>query len=98
MSIDSQTVREIMSTYYVKERYYIKKVMEKGMAHNEIGPHSFSYFLIQLKGMLNMPFLNVHYLTEVLHVFPHEHYFAVHYLEEIYSWIDRILRREQVPV
>ncbi|NHM30613.1 forespore capture DNA-binding protein RefZ [Neobacillus terrae] len=91
MSLDSQVVREIMSTYYLKEKYLIQTVLEKGEEWGEFRRHSHDYMVIQLKGMLTMPFLNSHYITEVLHVFPHERYFANKYLNEIYAWIEGCL-------
>jgi AcrR family transcriptional regulator len=91
MSIDSQIVREIMSTYYVKERYFFQKIIEKGMEQKEFRSHSVSYLILQFKSLLAMPFLNTHYVTEVLHVFPHEKYFAKKYLQEIFMWIDGVL-------
>ncbi|WP_059171413.1 forespore capture DNA-binding protein RefZ [Bacillus sp. FJAT-27445] len=88
MSLDSQTVREIMSTYYQKEKYYFQEILECGMEKGEFRKLSTAYAIIQLKGLLCMPFLNPHYITEVLHVFPHERYFAEKYLEHLNSWIE----------
>ncbi|RHW40763.1 TetR/AcrR family transcriptional regulator [Neobacillus notoginsengisoli] len=88
MSLDSQIVREIMSTYFQKEKYYFQEMLETGMKRGEFRKHSPDYALIQLKGLLTMPFLNPHYITEVLHVFPHERYFAEKYLEQIELWLE----------
>lgn len=91
MSIDSQVVREILTTYYSKERYIFKTVIEKGIETKEFAPHSVQYLIIQFKGLLSMPFLSTQYLTEVLHVNPREHYFAEKYLQEIYQWIEGVI-------
>lgn len=91
MSIDSQVVREILTTYYSKERYVFKTVIEKGIETKEFAPHSVQYLIIQFKGLLSMPFLSTQYLTEVLHVYPHERYFAEKYLQEIYHWIEGVV-------
>ncbi|KIY23637.1 forespore capture DNA-binding protein RefZ [Mesobacillus subterraneus] len=95
MTIDSQIVREIMSTYHVKERYMFKKVLEAGMENGEFKKHSIQYTILQLKGLLQMPFLNTQYVTEVLHVLPHETYFADKYSHELSNWIKGILCTEQ---
>lgn len=95
MTIDSQVVREIMSTYHVKERYMFKKVLEAGIENGEFKKHSVQYSILQLKGLLQMPFLNTHYVTEVLHVQPHEKYFADKYSDEISHWIKGTLCTEQ---
>lgn len=87
MTIDSQVVREIMSTYHSKERYYFKNVLEAGMDSGEFRKISIQYTILQLKSLLSMPFLNTHYVIEVLHILPHESYFAEKYSKEISQWI-----------
>src|SRR5574342_842487 len=96
MTIDSQVVREIMSTYHVKERYFFKKVLERGMETGEFRNLSVQYIILQLKSLLSMPFLNTHYVTEVLHVLPHEQYFSDKYSKEISQWIKGTICVEQL--
>ena len=91
VSIDSQVVREIMSTYYVKEKYIFTKILEEGMDKREFNRMSIPYTIIQLKSFLSMPFIHSFYLTEVLHVFLHEEYFEKKYLKEINNWIDQVI-------
>lgn len=95
VSIDSQVVREIMSTYLMKERYYFSKVLERGIKTKEFRSLSPDYILLQLKGILSMPFLNTQYMTEVLHVFPNEKYFTDKYLQEVFYWVDRVLCKRE---
>ncbi|MEH7108207.1 MULTISPECIES: forespore capture DNA-binding protein RefZ [Bacillaceae] len=91
MSMDSQMVREIMATYSVKEKYYLQQVFERGFEWNEFLPHSIPYLIIQLKGLLMMPFINTHYLREVLYVFPNEKFFEQKYLKDLYQWVEKNL-------
>ena len=91
LSVDSQIVREMMSTYSVKERYYFTRILEKGMQDREFNKININYFILQLKSLLSMPFLNSLYISEVLHIFPHEQFFADTYLKEIYQWLDCVL-------
>ncbi|WP_312469985.1 forespore capture DNA-binding protein RefZ [Neobacillus sp.] len=91
MSVDSQVVREIMSTYSLKEKYYFQKIFERGFEWNEFRPHSIPYLIVQLKGLLMMPFMNTHYMREVLYVFPNEPFFEQKYLKDIHFWIDKTL-------
>ncbi|WP_066063463.1 forespore capture DNA-binding protein RefZ [Neobacillus soli] len=91
MSMDSQVVREIMSTYSLKEKYYFQKIFERGFEWNEFRPHSIPYLIIQLKGLLMMPFMNTHYMREVLYIFPSEPFFEQKYLKDIYLWIEKTL-------
>lgn len=90
-SVDSQIVREMMSTYSLKERYCFTQILEKGITSQEFNKININYFILQLKSLLSMPFLNSQYMTEVLHIFPHEKYFADNYLKEIYHWLDSVL-------
>ncbi|MBP2241423.1 AcrR family transcriptional regulator [Cytobacillus eiseniae] len=95
ITIDSQVVREIMSTYLMKERFYLNRVFERGMQTKEFRHVTPDYMTLQLKGLLNMPFLNSHYMSEVLHVHPNERYFAEKYLKEVDRWIDGVLCRNE---
>ncbi|MED4203054.1 forespore capture DNA-binding protein RefZ [Neobacillus mesonae] len=91
MSVDSQVSREVMSTYSLKEKYYFQKIFERGFEWNEFRPHSIPYLITQLKALLMMPFINTHYMREVLYVFPNEAFFVQKYLKDIYFWIDKTL-------
>lgn len=91
MSVNSQIVREIMSTYALKEKYYFQRIFEKGFEWNEFQPQSIPYLIIQLKGLLMMPYMNSHYIREVLYIFPNEPFFEQKYLKEIYKWIEKTL-------
>ncbi len=96
LTLDSQVVREIMSTYLVKERFYFTKILEYGMLRKEYKKVNVHYFILQLKGLLSMPFLNSGYMTEVLYILPHEKYFAEKYLHEVFNWIDSVLSPKQI--
>lgn len=91
LSLDTQVVREMMSTYLTKERYLLTKILEKGMSCKEFKKVNINFFIIQLKGLLSMPFLNSQYISEVLYIFPHEKYFADKYYLEITNWLENIL-------
>ncbi|WML45670.1 forespore capture DNA-binding protein RefZ [Neobacillus sp. PS3-40] len=91
MSLDSQVVREIMSTYYAKEKFYLQRILEKGMERKEIRPQSIAFIIVQLKSFWMMPFLNAPYLREVLYIFPNEHFFVKKYAQEVNKWIDDVL-------
>ncbi|WP_160724006.1 forespore capture DNA-binding protein RefZ [Bacillus sp. USDA818B3_A] len=91
MSMDSQVVREIMSTYSIKEKYYLQKIFERGFEWQEFRPHSIPYLIIQLKSLLMMPFMNTQYMREVLYIFPNEPFFEQKYLKDLYAWIDKTL-------
>ncbi|GAA0332969.1 transcriptional regulator RefZ [Bacillus carboniphilus] len=91
LSIDSQVVREIISTYLMKERYFFKSLLEAGFREKAYEKRPVSYTIIQLKGMLMMPFLHAQSLSEVWQVYPHEPYFLNKYSKEIMSWLEHYL-------
>jgi len=94
MSMDSQVVRELMSTYSLKEKYYLQKIFERGFEWQEFRPHSIPYLIIQLKSLLTMPFMNTQYMREVLYIFPNEPFFEQKYLKDLHAWIDKTLSYE----
>lgn len=101
ISLDTQMVREIMSTYLVKEKYFLRKIFEDGIASKEFQSFSINYMIIQYKSLLTMPFLNAYYLAEVLQVFPNETYFAKKYYKELCHWIDEVVcttNNERLPM
>ncbi|MCA1025159.1 forespore capture DNA-binding protein RefZ [Cytobacillus kochii] len=95
MSIDSQMVREIMSTYLTKEKYYLNRIFEQGFKTKEFYLNTTAYLILQWKSLLTMPFLNTHYLTEVLYLVPHETYFVEKYVRETHAWIDHVVCRKE---
>jgi AcrR family transcriptional regulator len=88
LTLDTLLIREIMTTYLAKERYYIKSIFEIGIKQKEFKKMAIPFTIIQLKGMLSMPYLHPQYLTEVLHVMPYEEYFSEQYYKEIERWIN----------
>ncbi|WP_064092651.1 forespore capture DNA-binding protein RefZ [Rossellomorea aquimaris] len=94
VSIDSQVVREIISSYLMKERYYLKRLFEHGMIEHSFKKQPASFLVIQLKSMLTMPFLNSQHIREVWQMFPQEHYFIDQYYQNLDQWIDLLLVSE----
>lgn len=99
LSLDSQIIREIMSTYCTKEKFYLHKIIEKGIEKKEFNPQSINYVIVQLKSFWMMPFLNAPYLREVLYVFPNEPFFVKKYVQIVNNWIDGVLcaKEEYLP-
>ncbi|TYR82140.1 TetR/AcrR family transcriptional regulator [Priestia megaterium] len=87
ISLDTTLIREVMTTYLTKEKYYLKMVLERGMKEKEFKKLQTSFIIMQLKSMLSMPYLHPQYLTEVLHLLPHEQYFVSQYEKELERWV-----------
>ena len=91
ITLDTMLVREIMSTYLTKEKYYLQTILESGIQKKEFRKLPVMITIMQLKGMLTMPYLNPQYMVEVLHVNPFEPYFVTKYYKEISHWIEESL-------
>lgn len=91
MTLDSILIREVMTTYMAKERYYFQGILEKGISQYEFIHMPVSLVILQLKGMLMMPYLYPQYMSEVLHILPYEPYIVDHYRREIEKWVDHVI-------
>ncbi|MBO1625282.1 TetR/AcrR family transcriptional regulator [Bacillus cereus] len=93
LSLDTTLIREVMTVYFSKERYYIEQIIKQGQMQQEFQKVSFTMFMTQLKGMINMPYLYPQYITEVLHSFPSETFFLEMYTKEVEQWMEQTLCR-----
>lgn len=88
-SIDSQTSREILSTYMMKERFYFKALADAAFG----GQQSYlplSMMVIQLKGILATPYLNSQYVSEVWGMHPKDPYFVEKYYTFTLKWLQSV--------
>lgn len=96
LSLDSTLIREIMTIYFSKERYYIEQLIRQGQENKEFQNVSFAMFMTQLKGMISMPYLYPQYISEVLHSFPSEIFFIEMYMREVEKWMEQALCTEHL--
>ncbi|MBS4208744.1 forespore capture DNA-binding protein RefZ [Bacillus sp. FJAT-50079] len=90
ISIDSQLTREIIASYLMKERFYLKKLIQAALKEQRTTV-MVDMLVIQLKGMLMMPYLNSQYVMEVWSMRPHEQYYTDKYFQVIQKWLDVML-------
>ncbi|MDM5299101.1 forespore capture DNA-binding protein RefZ [Bacillus pumilus] len=96
VTIDSTLMREIMSTYLTKEKYLFHLIIERGKSTHVICEElSLSTFMIQLKSLLMMPYLQPQYLTEVLYLNPNEPYFYHMYFKELSRSLHHLLEPKE---
>jgi AcrR family transcriptional regulator len=88
MTLDNVLIREVMTTYLAKEKYFLKQLFERGIRSKEFRKLSIPSIIAQYKGMLIMPILQPQYLMEVLHVIPYDDYFYKQYIKGMRNWID----------
>ncbi|KRG14554.1 forespore capture DNA-binding protein RefZ [Lederbergia galactosidilytica] len=87
ISIDSQTSREIISSYLMKERFFLKNLIQATLKEQKMA-FPISMLIIQLKGILMMPYVNSLYVSEVWGMGPHEPYFIDKYHLMISKWLE----------
>ncbi|WP_409289808.1 forespore capture DNA-binding protein RefZ [Peribacillus sp. SCS-37] len=99
ISLDSSLNREILSTYWTKEKYYLTAMLEAGIEEGIFRSLPSPLFILQLKGLLTAPLLHAQYAMEVLYQFPNEEYFTRKYREEIHHYIHMyLLDRTEAPM
>ncbi|PSA93625.1 TetR family transcriptional regulator [Bacillus atrophaeus] len=98
VTIDSTLIREIMSTYLMKEKYILQLIIEEGAKNKEYLNLPVPHFILQLKSLLMMPYLQPQYITEVLYMQPHEPYFYKMYFEEVKVWIKSVFSTGDVAL
>ncbi|WP_159439948.1 forespore capture DNA-binding protein RefZ [Bacillus sinesaloumensis] len=94
ITFDTTLIREIMTTYMAKEKYYFQAIFETGIKQQEFAPIPIPYAIMQLKGMLSMPYLHPQYMSEVLHLMPYEIYVSEQYCHEIEKWVNMTICRQ----
>lgn len=91
VTLDSVLVRELMMTYFMKEKHFLKGIIESGMKSSEFRKISSDYVAIQIRALLTMPFSQPQYITEVYHLQPHEDYFVLTYKQHVEKWLNEFL-------
>lgn len=94
-TIDSTLTREIMAVYLRKEKFYWQKLFEHGFHSGEFKKRDIDVTIIQLKGMITMPFSNPQYVEEIFHLSPSERYFIKKYGMHLFNWLDERFSRHQ---
>ncbi|PWA11151.1 TetR family transcriptional regulator [Pueribacillus theae] len=95
-TLDTTLTREIMTIYLRKEKFYWQKLFDKGFKMGEFKKQAVDLTIVQLKGMIMMPFMNPQYLQEIFNMSPSEHYFAKRYGMRVLDWIDERFCRKEV--
>ncbi|WP_307325778.1 forespore capture DNA-binding protein RefZ [Evansella vedderi] len=87
ITLDTTLVRELMTTYLAKEKHLFQTILQLGYEKGEMHTLPSEYFVLQLRGMLTLPFLHPQYIREVYHLMPHENNFLDEYFSELANWV-----------
>ncbi len=91
VTLDSTLVRELMMTYLMKEKHFVKALVEAGIKKKEFRQLSCDFVVIQLRALLTMPYSQPQYIREVYHLQPNEDYFVQKYIKHIERWLSEFL-------
>lgn len=87
ITLDTTLVRELMASYLAKEKHLYELLLEIAFEEGELKTLPNEYFVLQLRGMLTLPFLHPQYIREVYHLMPHENNFLDQYFSELCQWV-----------
>ncbi|WP_077615556.1 forespore capture DNA-binding protein RefZ [Caenibacillus caldisaponilyticus] len=86
VTVDSTLVRELMTTYLMKEKYLFENVFAEGLRKKDIRPLPVDFLILQFREMIIMPFLQPLYLRRVHALEPTRPPFLARYLRFVKSW------------
>jgi AcrR family transcriptional regulator len=87
LTMDSMLIREVMTIYLAKEKYYYSSLLEKGVEKGELIHHDVEMMVLQLLNALYMPFLQPQVIREVHYIEPHSDEFKERYFSQISQWV-----------
>jgi AcrR family transcriptional regulator len=87
LTMDSMLIREVMTTYLAKEKYYYSSLLEEGIKKGELIHHDIEMIVLQLLNALYMPFLQPQVIREVHYIEPHSDDFKERYFYQISKWV-----------
>lgn len=93
VTLDTILIREVMTTYLMREKYYLTAILEEGIRRGEFRTVFIPHVILQLRSMLHMPYLQPQYLSEVLYIQIHEMYFVKQYYREILISLKSLLAK-----
>lgn len=91
MTLDSILIRELMSTYLMKEKYLLERVFNDAVRTNQIKEIPVDLLVMQFRDMIIMPFLQPQYIQKVHFLQPNDKHFRDSYLGFIGHWIKQLL-------
>jgi TetR/AcrR family transcriptional regulator, regulator of cefoperazone and chloramphenicol sensitivity len=91
VTMDSTLVRELMTTYLMKEKYMFETIFEEGKKNGEISPIPADLLTLQYRNMIILPFLQPLYLRQVHTLEPTEEAFLHRYLAFVKEWTSHII-------
>jgi AcrR family transcriptional regulator len=83
LTLDSMLIREVMTTYLAKEKYYYLSVIEEVIEKRALKTMDAEMIVLQLLNTLYMPFLQPQVIREVYYIEPLSKEFKRRYYEQL---------------
>lgn len=91
LSLDSMLIREVMTTYLTKEKFFFQTLFNELKKVGELPSNSdLDMIVLQLLNLLYMPFLQHQVIREVYYQEPLQEEFKERYLAQLKSWFTSI--------
>ncbi|GAK02901.1 transcriptional regulator, TetR family [Geomicrobium sp. JCM 19037] len=91
LTLDSMLVREVMSSYFMKEKHLFSLVYDQGRKAGVFTQMRKEWAILHLRGMITMPFLHAQYIREVFHLEPRDETFIGKYMGHVRQFVERQL-------
>ncbi|MBB6448143.1 AcrR family transcriptional regulator [Geomicrobium halophilum] len=97
LTLDSVLVREVMASYYMKEKHLFTQILETGRKEGEFKGIRKEWAILHLRGMITMPYLHAQYIREVFHLEPRNSAFLNHYMKHVRQFVEVQICEPQTP-
>jgi AcrR family transcriptional regulator len=91
MTIDTMLVREVMTTYLMKEKYLFQQLLERGVQTGEFNISSIDYTVLHMRNLTIMPYLHPQYIRENYYIVLEENSFKQSYYTYVCDIIEDYL-------
>ncbi|SFG42822.1 transcriptional regulator, TetR family [Sporolactobacillus nakayamae] len=91
MTLDNQLVRELMSSYLMKEKFLFARIFKKVLSGKQMNQMQIEFAIIHYRDLIITPFLQPQYLREVFFIQPSEQSFCTQYMRFIRDWASRLI-------
>lgn len=86
LTMDSMLIREVMTTYLSKERYYYSRILDQLQEQGQLPIFDVDMMVLQLVHILYMPFLQPQAIREVYYIEPISLEFKERYFSQLKQW------------
>jgi hypothetical protein len=91
MTLDNQLVRELMSSYLMKEKFLFARIFKKFFSGKQTNQMQIEFAIIHYRDLIITPFLQPQYLREVFFMQPSEPSFCAQYMRFIRDWASGLI-------